>query len=36
MLVVRLVATPVEKAIFDRLHAKQTLQGVILKIVEET
>jgi SNF2 family DNA or RNA helicase len=36
MLIVRLVSTPVEKAIFDRLHAKQTLQGVILKIVEET
>lgn len=35
MLVVRLVSTPVERAIFHRLHEKASLQGAILGLVEE-
>ena len=33
-LIVRLASTPVERAIYKRLHEKQSLQGTILKLVE--
>ena len=34
MLIVRLVGSPIEKAIFDRLHSKGSLQGLILDMVK--
>jgi hypothetical protein len=35
MLIVRLASTPVEREIYRRLAAAESLQGVVLKLVEE-